>query len=199
MGENYTAPVLDETHLNTLKHRVTGRIDTMNRKIATSHRSSWPQGHFRLWKVTSGFSAIPFDRDQLEQWKHHSCVQVNDMDRLIRDLFRTGHDLDLRLTISKFWKKHFIETLTCINRWKLRGNRSVGVALTSIQTFYEVRLLGVSWWPNLAWPVSERFTTHAEKMHDKACKKRHAASKFSVNLENLEVALQPPAPHKGEG
>ena len=31
--------------LNTLKHRFTGRIDTLNRKSATSDPSGWPQGH----------------------------------------------------------------------------------------------------------------------------------------------------------
>ena len=45
---------------------------------------------------------------------------------------------DPRSQISKFWDIHFIETVTCINRWQFQGNDSVGVALTSIQTFYEV-------------------------------------------------------------
>ena len=44
-----------------------------------------------------------------------------------------------------------------INHWKFQGNRSFGVALTSIQTFYEVRSLDVAWWPDLAWPGSEIF------------------------------------------
>ena len=40
----WTKPIL-----NTLKRRVTDRIDILNREIATSGPSSWPQGHFRSW------------------------------------------------------------------------------------------------------------------------------------------------------
>ena len=29
------------------------------------------------------FSGITFERDQLERWKHHRCVQADDADRLI--------------------------------------------------------------------------------------------------------------------
>ena len=79
---------------------------------------------------------------------------------------------DLRPPISKFWDIHFIDTLACSNRCKIQGNRSVGVALRNIQTFYEVRSLDVTWWPDLAWPGSEIFTTCAEKMYDKVCQKR---------------------------
>ena len=46
---------------------------------------------------------------------------------------------DLRSPISKFPDICFIDTVTDINRWKFQGNRSVGVALTSIQLFYEVK------------------------------------------------------------
>ena len=51
--------------LNTLKRLVLGKIDNLNRKFATSDPSSWPQGHFRQWKVTGSFSEITFDRDKL--------------------------------------------------------------------------------------------------------------------------------------
>ena len=62
------------------------------------------QGHFRSWKVTSSFSGITFDRDQLERWKHHICVQVDHANRLICNMtfsgqvmtLTWGHDLDLR-------------------------------------------------------------------------------------------------------
>ena len=50
---------------------VTGRLDTLNRKIVTSDLSECPRGHFKSWKVTSTFSAITFDSDELERWKHH--------------------------------------------------------------------------------------------------------------------------------
>ena len=51
-----------KTLRNALKHLVTGRLDTLNRNIATSDPSSCRQGHVRSWMVTSGFSAITFDR-----------------------------------------------------------------------------------------------------------------------------------------
>ena len=63
-----------ETHLfwtktirNAHKRQVTGRLDILNRNIATSNPSSCRHGHFRWWKVTSSFSAIHFDKDKLEQ------------------------------------------------------------------------------------------------------------------------------------
>ena len=68
---------------NTLKHRVTGRLHTLSRNIATSDPSSRRQGHFRSKKVTSSFSAIKFDGDQLEQWKHQRWVQDDHTHRLI--------------------------------------------------------------------------------------------------------------------
>ena len=72
-----------KTIQNTLKHRLRGRIDTLSRNITTHDPSSCHQGHFRSWKVTSSLSGITFHRDQLEQWKHHRCVQADDADRLI--------------------------------------------------------------------------------------------------------------------
>ena len=90
---------------------------------------------------------------------------------------------DLRSLISKFWDIHFIDTVTCSNRWKFQGNRSVGVAWTNIQTFYEVRSLDVTWWPDLAWPGSEIFTTCAEQMYDKVCqKRRRCAQPFFLTI-----------------
>ena len=74
---------------------------------------------------------------------------------------------DLKSPIKKFRDTRFIDTGTDVNRWKFQGNRSAGVALENIQTFYEVRSLDVTWWPDLAWPGSEIPTTYAEKMYDK--------------------------------
>ena len=79
---------------------------------------------------------------------------------------------DLRSPISKFWDIRFIDNLACSNLWKFQGNRSVGVALRNIQTFYEVRSLDVTWWPDLAWSGSEIFTTCAEMIYDKVCQKQ---------------------------
>ena len=56
-----------KTIQNTLKNQVTCRIDTLSRNIVTGDPLSCRQGHFRSWKVTSSFSGIAFDRDQLER------------------------------------------------------------------------------------------------------------------------------------
>ena len=76
--------LLDENHS---KHYETScyrcRIDTLSRNIVTGDPLSCRQGHIWSWKVTSSFSAITFDRDRLERWKHHRCVQADNMDRLI--------------------------------------------------------------------------------------------------------------------
>ena len=84
-----------KTVQNTLKHRFTGRLDTLSRNIVTGDPSSCRQGHFRSWKVTSSFSAITFDRDQLERWKHHRCVQADDTDRLICNMTFSGQVMTL--------------------------------------------------------------------------------------------------------
>ena len=56
-----------KTIQNILKHRVRGTLDTLSRNIVTDDPSSYHQGNFRSWKVTSGFSGITFERNQLEQ------------------------------------------------------------------------------------------------------------------------------------
>ena len=53
--------------------------------------------------------------------------------------------------ISKLWDKHFVDTVTCINRWKFQGNGSVGVALTGFQTFHEVTWHDLVTWPCVTW------------------------------------------------
>ena len=73
---------------------------------------------------------------------------------------------DLRPPISKFWVINFIDTVvTGINCWKFQDNRSVavGVAMTSIQTFDEVKSLNVTWWPDLDWPRFEISTSYAKR------------------------------------
>ena len=83
MGEKWNASLLGETqskHSQTSSYR-----KTLHPK--SEHCDQWPlscrQGHSRSWKVTNSFSAITFDRDQLEQWKHKSCAQADDVDRMI--------------------------------------------------------------------------------------------------------------------
>ena len=62
---------------------------------------------------------------------------------------------DLRSPISKFRDACFIYTVTYINRWSVQGDQSFGVAMTSIQTFSEVRSLDVTChlmtWPWVTW------------------------------------------------
>ena len=63
------------TILSTLSHRVrvTGKLDILNRKIANQWSPPYvlqPRVHLRSWKVPTSFSAITFDRDKLERWKH---------------------------------------------------------------------------------------------------------------------------------
>ena len=82
----------------TLKYRVTGKLDTLSRNIATSAPSSCHQCHFRLWKVTRSFSTITFHRDQLEGWKHHRCFQAHKTDRLICNINFPDQDLDFDIT-----------------------------------------------------------------------------------------------------
>ena len=86
--------------LNTLKHRVVGRLVSLNWKIVISDSSSLPQGHFRSWKVTSSFSAITFDKDKLKQCKYLSCVQDDDTDRLICHMTFSDKAMTLTLTLT---------------------------------------------------------------------------------------------------
>ena len=53
--------------------------------------------------------------------------------------------LDLGSPIAKYRDIHFIDTVTEINRGKVQGDQSFGVAMTSIQTFSELRSLDVTW------------------------------------------------------
>ena len=91
-----------KTIRNTLKHRFTGRLDTMNPNIATSDSSLCCQGHFRSWKVTSSFSVINFDNDKIKPWKHLRCVEDDDTDRLICSM--TLSDQVMTLTWGQIFK-----------------------------------------------------------------------------------------------
>ena len=67
------------------------------------------QGHFRSWKVTSSFSGITFDKNQLELWKHHRCVQADDADRLICNMTFSGQVMTL--TWGQFFNMTFQEQI----------------------------------------------------------------------------------------
>ena len=91
------------------------------------------------------------------------------------------------------WDINSIDTVTCIHRWKFQGNRWVGVAMTIIQTFYEVRSLDVTWWPVLVWPGSEN-------LHN-ICGKHvwwGVPRTAGLAIWKKRRVSQPP-PHQGEG
>ena len=75
-----------KTIQNTLKHRVTGGIDTLSRNIVTGDPASCHQGHGRSPAVYRVQLLI----DQLERWKHHRCVQPDNADRLICNMTFSG-------------------------------------------------------------------------------------------------------------
>ena len=107
MGQKWKAHSFGRKPFETLKHRVTGRLDTLSRNIVTSDPSPCRQGHFRSRKITNSFSAITFDRNQLEQWKHYRCVQDNLTDQMIWNMSFSDQvhwNLDMRSNFQNdFW------------------------------------------------------------------------------------------------
>ena len=98
---------------------------------------------------------------------------------------------DLRSPISKFRYICFIDTGTNINHWKFQGNRSVSVALTSVQTF----LWGeVTWRDLVTWP----WVTWVWNFH-KVCGKDvwTAVPKTAKNLKGGGCSNTPPRPGAG--
>ena len=101
-----------------------------------------------------------------------------------------GRKIDLTLGylhISKLWDRHVIGSVTDINRWKLQGDWSFGVAMTSIKICYEVRSLDVTWWPDLEWSGSEIFIKCAKKMYKQLC----------LSAKNLSRVFKHPRPGAG--
>ena len=62
------------------------------RPMTPRHVTKVISGHGRSPAV---FSGITFDRDQLEQWKHHRCVQADNMDQLICNMTLLGQVMTL--------------------------------------------------------------------------------------------------------
>ena len=91
---------LAKTVLNTLKHRITEHIGTLNRIITTCDPFPSPKNHFRSRKVTGIFSAITFDRDSLKRWKHLRCVRNDDTDRLICHMNFSDQVMTFILTLT---------------------------------------------------------------------------------------------------
>ena len=86
---------------------------------ATGYRYTWhPESEYcdqwpivmspRSFQVMKGhqqFSAIYFDGDQLEWWKHHKCVEADDTDRLICNM--TFSDQVMSLILRQILKLTF--------------------------------------------------------------------------------------------
>ena len=68
---------------------------------------------------------------------------------------RSQNSPDHGSPISKFRDIHFVDTITDINRWKISiADRSFGVALTSIQTFWGEVTWRATWpWVTRVWNV----------------------------------------------
>ena len=71
--------------------------------------------------------------------------------RLIKE--RSQYRPGLGSPILKFWDIHFTDSLARINHGKFQGNRSIGEAMTSIQTFLwgEVTWRDLVTWPCVTW------------------------------------------------
>ena len=109
--------------------------------LVTFHGLKWPRRHERSLVAIFWFkvSSLPANR----------CLRVF---RIVfvqkRRLSIFSHWLtmersqswpDLRSQISKLWDIHFIDNVTNTNPWKFQGDRFFGLAMTSIETFSEVR------------------------------------------------------------
>ena len=78
---------------------------------------------------------------------------------------------------------YILYTCICINRWKFQGNYSVGVALTSIWTFYAVWSLGVSGDLTLG-DLGLKFSQHMRKRCMIRCAKNGNLEKTGGGLNN---------------
>ena len=107
---------------------------------------------------------------------------------------------DLRSLISKFRDKHFEHTVTLINRWKFQGDRSVGVAMTRIATFFwgEVFWRDLVTWPWELWVWNLHMCK--KKMHEQVCQKRRRGVVRYLRKTAGEVFTpSPPGPARAGG
>ena len=79
----------------------------------------------------------------------------------------------------------------------IQGDRSLGVAMTSIQSS-EVRSRDVIWWLDIEWPVSEIFTTYAERMYEPVCKNSGSERRRFLDLRKTCGGVDP-SPQHGAG
>ena len=103
---------------------------------------------------------------------------------------------DLRSQISKIQNIHFVGSVTLTNFWEFHINHFIVVALAWVQTFPEVGLFDLTWWPDLRWPGVNFCTQCAEQMPDKVCQiwRRCAPPFFRYREKNLKGGVQTPPP-----
>ena len=91
---------------------------------------------------------------------------------------------DLRSPISKFRDIHFVGTDTLTNFDKFQTCRIKTVGAVRSQSFFEVRSLNVTSWPDLTWPEVQTHTKCAQWMSGQVCKIwRRCTPPFSGELE----------------
>ena len=124
-----------------------GILRPMTPRSLSCHQGSWQWS--RSWKITrSFFSGITFDRAQLEQWKHHRCVQADDADRLICNMTFSGQVMTL--TWGQIFKWPFK-----VNWWFIRRVLTKGTRCRQNECRVKVSLLSQELLlKNLTWPFS---------------------------------------------
>ena len=106
---------------------------------------------------------------------------------------------DHRSLISKFRDKHFRHTVTLINRWKFQGDRSVGVAMTRIATFFwgEVFWRDLVTWPWELWVWNLHM---CKKRCMNRCAKNGGAEFWDIcEKPQGRCSLPPPPARRGGG
>ena len=94
---------------------------------------------------------------------------------------------DLRSPISKIQEIRFVGTDDLIIFRKFYNFPWNIVAVARWESYFVVRSLDLTWWPDLTWPWAEIFTKVAEKMGGKVGENPAArsAAVFSLSSKNL--------------
>ena len=108
---------------------------------------------------------------------------------------------DLRSQKSKIQDIRFVGRVTLTEVWEFHMNRFIVVALAWVQTFSEVGLFDLTWWPDLRWPGVDFCTQYAEQMPDKVCQiwRRCAPPFFAIAKKPEGGGVETPPPQQGEG
>ena len=108
---------------------------------------------------------------------------------------------DLRSQKSKIQDIRFVGRVTLTDVWEFHMNRFIVVALAWVQTFSEVGLFDLTWWPDLRWPGVGFCTPCAKKMPDKVCQvwRRCAPPFFCYPRKTWGGGGVKPSPRPGAG